>query len=170
MKKTNPLLVFMAMVLPVYFVPYSLNAHFDLLARVTSLYGQGFLSQDIKDILALLGALLVVEKIIRMIISSTNQGRIRNFYTQNLLPHLMSWTYAKGEVKAINNLLQQLSIGKLSSSNEEDRKTGIKQLGNMKPNEAIFKTLVRTLAREKSKHLRVEIVRTLVHHVNYKPN
>ncbi len=160
---------FMLITMLAAFVFHSTNSPLDEHSHFSSLYAQGFLSQNIKDIFALLGALLVVEKIIHMVIASTKQGRIRYYYTQHLLPHLMARTYAKEEVDEINNLLLQLSIGKLSSRNEEIRRTGIKQLGNMKPDEIIFNALVKALSREKSKQLRAEIARTLTHHSMYDP-
>jgi hypothetical protein len=122
---------------------------------------QGFLSQEIRDLLALLGAILAVEKIVRMLISSAHSGRIRNLYVRYILPQLMSWTYDKGDVTRINENLYQLSIGKLTSKNQEERETGLKQLASVKPNVHTFKILLRALAREHSKHLRVEIVRAL---------
>lgn len=60
-----------------------------------------------------------------------------------------------------------LDIGKITSKDEETRKTGIKQLAGMPPTKRGFHALVAALDREESKDLRREIVRALRLHVGY---
>jgi len=131
---------------------------------------QGFLQPFLKDAFVLLGALLSIEKILRALISSARSGRIRLFYTQHLLPFLISRAYEREDVKAINRYLEDINIDKITSKDENKRKIGIKQLAVMPATKRSFQALAMALNQEKSKHLRAEIVRALSFHVDYGSN